>query len=135
MTGKARDRAITAIGVFLVFGAAMASLAGASLTWPGTPLDRMWSLNPRAYRDLSPHATLAGIAFLLLGCTLAATSVGWLQRRRWGWWLAVALIATQLAGDAGNMVFGRVAEGLLGVVIAGALLLYMTHSRVRGEFL
>ncbi len=37
---------MTGIGTFLLFGAVTASLAGASLVWRGTALDRMWTLNP-----------------------------------------------------------------------------------------
>jgi len=65
-----RPRGITAIGVFFVFGALMAFLAGRSLAKPGTFLDRMWVLNPHAYDELA--------AALLL------TGIGWLKRRRWG---------------------------------------------------
>ncbi len=91
---------MTGIGTFLLFGAVTASLAGASLVWRGTALDRMWTLNPRAYRELAPFGKLAGILFLLLGMTLAFTGMGWFKRRLWGWALAVAVIATQVLGGA-----------------------------------
>ena len=68
-------RGITAIGIFL------ACLAGTSLTWRGTALDRMWALNPRAYKDLAPFGKAVGIPFLLLGVTLAIAGVGWLRHR------------------------------------------------------
>jgi hypothetical protein len=32
----------------------MASLAAITLLWRGTSLDRIWSLNPTAYRQLAP---------------------------------------------------------------------------------
>jgi hypothetical protein len=38
-------RWMTAIGIFLLFGALMASLAGATLVFPGTALDRMRDLS------------------------------------------------------------------------------------------
>jgi hypothetical protein len=41
---KKSHTGITAMGIFLFFGATMASLAGATLTWRGTILDRMWAL-------------------------------------------------------------------------------------------
>lgn len=73
----------------------MASLAGTTLVWQGSALDRIWSLNPRAYKELTPFGRVAGIAFLLLAATLTVACVGWLKRRPWGWRLAVAIIATQ----------------------------------------
>jgi hypothetical protein len=48
------SRALTGIGIFLFFGAAMASLAGITLLWRGTVLERMWTVNPGAYKHLVP---------------------------------------------------------------------------------
>jgi hypothetical protein len=50
-----------AVGVFLLFGFVMACLAGTTLFWRGTPLDRMWALNLRAYNQLAPHGRVVGI--------------------------------------------------------------------------
>src|SRR5271157_4086730 len=95
-------RGMPAIGVFLLFAAVMASLAGTTLVWRGTALDHLWTLNPRAYKDLAPFGKTVGIPFLLLGVTLAVASIGWFRRRLWGWRLAVAVIATQVLGDLAN---------------------------------
>ena len=72
-------RGKTAIGIFLLFGAVMASLAGATLLWRGTALDRMWTLNPRAYKELAPLGKVVGIPFLMLGVLLAVACVGWFK--------------------------------------------------------
>jgi len=37
---------------FLFFGSVMASLAGTTLLWKGTVLDRIWLLNSAAYKQL-----------------------------------------------------------------------------------
>ena len=42
---------LTAMGIFLLFGAFVAFLAGTTLVWPGTVLDLMWDLNPHAYQN------------------------------------------------------------------------------------
>lgn len=127
-------RGIAAIGLFLLFGALMASLAGVTLVWRGTPLDRMWTLNPRAFGELAPYGKTVGIPFLLLGVTLAVAGVGWFKGRLWGWRLAVAVIATQVLGDLVNVFRGRVVEGGLGVAIAGALLFYLLSANVKAAF-
>jgi hypothetical protein len=125
---------VKAIGVFLLFGALMATLAGVTLVWRGTALDRMWTLNPRAFRELAPHGNVVGIPFLLLGGTLTIAGIGWFKSRRWGWRLAVAVIATQIIGDLVNAFSGHAVEGGLGVAMAGALLLYLLSADVREAF-
>jgi hypothetical protein len=62
----------TAVGIFFFFGAIMASLGATTLLWPGTALDRIWDLNPIAYKQLAPLGGAVGILFLLLGARVAA---------------------------------------------------------------
>lgn len=118
-------------GGFVVFGACMALLASITLTWPGTPLDQSWKVNPHAHDRLAP-----------LGRTLDCFSL----HSRWllayppsdgfsaalGWLCATVLIAAQILGDVINAASGKAAEGLLGATIAGALLVYPLRSTVRG---
>ena len=112
----------------------MASLAGATLAFPGTTLDRVWRLNPAAYAQLAPLGAPVGIVFFLLALVLTVAATGWWRRRRWGWVLAVIIISIQLFGDFVNLLRGDLLRGAAGVVLAGALLLYMTRPRVRAAF-
>jgi hypothetical protein len=127
-------RGMMAMGIFLFFGASMAALAAVTLLWPGTILDRTWVLNPTAHLRLEPLGKPAGILFLILAATLARAGAGWLRRRKWGWWLAVIIIGTQVAGDAVNMVLGEFWRGALGAVIAGAVLFYLLRPKTRAAF-
>ena len=104
------------------------------MVWPSTALDRMWALNPRAYKELAPLGKVVGIPFLLRAGTMAAAGMGWFRRRRWAWRLAVALIATQVLGDLANIFLGRIVEGGIGAAIAGALLFYLLRAKVRAAF-
>jgi hypothetical protein len=124
----------TAVAVFLFFGSIMAGLAGTTLMWHGTTLDRAWKLNPTAYRELAPLGGKVAILFVLLSAALALSGIGWLRHKLWGWKLAVVIIATQLVGDILNLVTGDVIRGATGVVIAGALLMYIVSPRMRAEF-
>lgn len=123
-----------AIGAFLIFGACMAALAGTTLMWRGTALDRIWVLNKSAYRQLSPAGTYIGVLFLLLSATLATAAVGWFNRNVWGWRLAVGIISTQVTGDLVNLVRGDFVRGGTGLAIAGALLFYLLRPKVRAAF-
>jgi hypothetical protein len=132
--GHVSPRGLTAIGVFLFFGATMASLAGTTLVWPGTALSKLWVLNAAAYRQLAPLGWRIGILFLGLGAALATAGVGWFRRSRWGWKLALVIIAIQVAGDLINLLRGDFVRGGTGVVIAGGLLLYLLRPNVRASF-
>jgi hypothetical protein len=44
----ARPRGITALAIFFGMGACISSTACVSLLLPGSPLEPMWRLNPRA---------------------------------------------------------------------------------------
>ena len=126
---------VTAVGVFLLFGMMMASLAGTTLLWPGTLFDRIWALNPGAYTQLAPMGRIAGAAFLFLAAALAAAAGGWFLRRRWGWRLTVAIVATQLAGDLVNLIRGDFLRGAIGISLAGALLAYLLRRDLKRGFL
>ncbi|MGE5053743.1 MAG: hypothetical protein ACM3WP_06220 [Acidobacteriota bacterium] len=125
---------LTAVGVFLCFGAAMAALAAITLLWPGTPLESMWSLNRVAYSQLFPRRLIVGPLFVLLSFVLICAAIGWFQRRRWGWQLAVTIICIQLAGDLVNFLRGDWLRGIIGVLLAGALLAYMRQPALRNRF-
>jgi hypothetical protein len=127
-------RGISAVGGFLFFGATMASIAGTTLTWPGTSLDRVWDLNPTAHRQLATLGRPAGILFLLLATVLVAAGTGWLKHRLWGWRLTVAVIATQVLGDLVNLFRGDWLRGGVGFSIATALLCYLLRPTVRAVF-
>jgi hypothetical protein len=123
-----------AVGIFLFFGAIMASLAGITLVWRGTALSRIWTLNPRAYSELAPLGKPIGLLFLSLAAALASAGTGWLKRRRWGWQLSVVIIGMQILGDVTNIFYGHIIQGLAGVAIGGALLFYMTRPFIRACF-
>jgi len=126
--------AFVAIGIFLFFGMTMAALAGTTLVWPGTPLDRIWVLNRRAHLQLAPLAPRVGLAFLILAVALGAAGIGWFQKKRWGWRLAVCIIGVQILGDFLNLMRGDYLRGVTGVVIAGALLVYLCRQPMKALF-
>lgn len=133
-SGSLNLRGIIGVGMFLIFGAAMASLAGTTLVWPGSALDRIWNLNPRAHEELVPYGRVLGVPFLLLAATLAVASLGWFKRRLWGWRLTVAIIVTQVLGDLINIFRGDLLRGGTGFLIAGAFLFYLLRPQLRSAF-
>ncbi len=112
----------------------MASLAGTTLVWRGTKLDRVWALNSPAYQRLAPFGKTIGVPFLFLSAILLLASIGWFSRRRWAWRLAVAIIATQVVGDLVSVILGDFVRGGVGFIIAGALLFYLLRPQTRSNF-
>jgi hypothetical protein len=112
----------------------MASLAATTLLWRSTVLDRVWAFNPTAYKQLVPLGRIVGILFLVLGAALITAGIGWFRRRLWGWRLTVAIMTVQVLGDVVNCVRGDWLRGGTGVIIAGALLLFLLQPRIRATF-
>lgn len=123
-----------AFGIFLFFGASMASLAGVTLLHPQTVLDRVWALNPGAYAQLSPLGRPVGGLFVLLSAALCCAGIGWFLRREWGWGLAVAVVFVQALADAFNLIRGDFVRGGVGFVIAVLVLLYLWRPGTRAAF-
>ena len=122
------------MGIFLFFGATMASLAAITLLWQGTVLDGVWALNRTAYRQLAPVGSKVGVLFLGLSAALLAAGIGWFLRRCWAWRLAILIISIQIAGDFVNLVRGDWWRGATGVVIAGAVMIYLLSPGTRATF-
>ena len=128
------SKIIAALGIFWIFAAFMAALAGGTLIWGGTPLDRIWALNKSAYAVLSPIARVVGPIFLVFSAIMVCIIVGWFRRKRWAWWLAIGVLGTQVIGNVVNLARGDFSRGSAGVVIAGALLFLVVQREVRDQF-
>jgi glycerol-3-phosphate acyltransferase PlsY len=74
------------MGIFFLFAAGMALIAGITLLFTG------------AYSRLFPLRAVIGPLFLLLSALLIATAIGWFRRRQWGWTCALIIMALQLLG-------------------------------------
>ncbi len=111
----------------------IATYAAITLLKPGTFLDRAWELNPAGHAGLSSMGRAIGIPFLILATALFLAGTGWLKRKHWGWFLGTGIIASNLLADAIHLLLGDW-KSLVGVVIAGMLLLYITRGRVRSYF-
>ena len=74
-----RSFGLTAMAIFLFFGATVATLAGITLLFPGSFLDPMWRFNPEAGEQLRQLGRGIGIAFLGLGAAMVTAAVGWVH--------------------------------------------------------
>jgi len=131
---RERPFGFTAIGVFFVFGAVMASYAATTLLVPGTPLDRLWALNRNGHDQLLQIGRVGSLLFAILALSMCFAAIGWFRRRAWGWTLGTAIITVNMLGDLGQIAFGERWKGILGAAIAGMLLIYLSRPSVRNYF-
>ena len=131
---RGRPGGVTALAVFFAAGACISGAASLALAFPGSALEPMWRLNPRAHAGFGRLGAWA--AWLLLAvcvaCGLAAAGL-W-RGRRGGYWLSCGLLAVNLAGDLANALLGTEPRALAGVPIAAGLLAYLASARVRRYF-
>ena len=104
------------------------------LFWPGTVLDRLWSLNPAAHEEFVPFGSSIGILFFVLSIVLVIAAAGWFKHRIWGWRLTVAILSTQVIGDFVNLMRGDFLRGSIGLLVAGTLLLFLLRSNISKVF-
>ena len=97
------------MGIFLFFGVARASLAGATLIWRSSFLDRLWALNAREYYRLARFDSAVGVAFLVLGAVLVIAGRGWFLPRSRG--LTAALVAAQTLWSVASAIRGEFLGG------------------------
>jgi hypothetical protein len=127
-------RGFRAVGVFCFLSAGFALYAAITLTWPGTVLDRLWDVNPKGHAAMAPFGRILGLPFLGLSIVSVIVGRGWLHRRRYAWYAALAALAVNLVSDLVRSITGEWQAGLFGVVVAGLLLAYIAHPRTRSQF-
>lgn len=112
----------------------MSSTAAIALLFPGSFLDPVWRLNPRAQ---IAFASMGGWAPVLLGAVslaCASAAVGLWRVRLWGYVVAIALLVINGIGDVVNVVLGTEPRAVIGIPIVIALVLYLTRPSVRAVF-
>lgn len=67
-----------------------------------------------------------------MGALAFAAALGLLRRRKWGWWIAVALFAIDGAGDLATALATGDWTKASGAAVAGALLYALGRNSVRG---
>ena len=133
-TSAHRLRGITALSIFFLAGAAISLLASLSLRYPDSFLESMWRLNPHAHENLLSLGRWAVLLLAIVSVFCASAAIGLWGGSRWGHWLAIGLIATNLIADITNVILGTEPRAIVGIPIAGGILLYLLSKKVRSSF-
>ena len=129
-----RPIGITALSVFFLFGALASFLSFVSLLFPGSFLEPMWRLNPRAREGFTNIGAWAIVLMCVVCIACALAAAGLWRGTRWGYWLAVALLAVNLLGDIVNVVLGTEPRAAVGIPIVIVILVFLMGKRVKQFF-
>ena len=117
------------LAAFFAFGTAMCTLTMVLLLFPGTPLDVLWRVNPDARQGFDSLGRVAFPLMMVVGTACAFAATGLWRRTRWGVRLAIVILFLNLAGDLFNALMRHDYRGLIGLPIAGAMIVYLIRSR------
>jgi hypothetical protein len=128
-TRPRRPFGISLIALFFFFGVLASGLSFLMLLRPGTPLDVLWHLNPRARENFSAMGTSA-ILLMFVVCALCAIAAAGLWRCKvWGYWVAISMLCVNLVGDSINAFLLHDWRTLIGLPIAGLMIGYLWRRR------
>lgn len=131
---RTRPIGITALGIFFLFGAVASFVSSVSLLFPGSFLEPMWRLNPRAREGFAGIGVWAVVLMCAVCVSCASASAGLWRGARWGYWLALILLTANLLGDIANVITGAEPRAAVGIPIVLAILAYLRSRRVRSFF-
>jgi hypothetical protein len=124
-----RPAGITFISFFFVSGALASGLAALMLLLPGSPLDVLWHINPRAHQGF----LAVGLWAILLMCTVclacAGAALGLWHCREWGYWTAIGILGVNLVGDTINAFMLQDWRTAIGLPIGGLMIAYLYRNR------
>jgi uncharacterized membrane protein (DUF2068 family) len=133
---EATPTGITLLAIFFTFGTCMCALTIVLLIFPGTMLDSIWRLNPKAHAAFQTIGWLSILLMAIVGTACALAAIGLARNTTWGYWLGIVVLAVDLAGDLTNVFLRHDLRTLIGVPIAGALMVYLykyAGTRRRGS--
>ena len=125
---------ISALSAFFAFGSLIACITAIALLVPGGALDPVWRLNPPAHEALLSLAPWSVALMVLVSLACGLATAGLWRLTRWGYRLALGVLAVNLVGDAGNAILRGDLHTLIGLPIGAALIAYLRSARVRTYF-
>lgn len=129
MSRQAHPPGVTAIILFFLFGAVISGLTALMVTFPGSFLDAVWRLNPRA-RDAFTAMGFRAVLLMIVVCSACLTSaVGLWRHARWGYATALIVLGANMIGDGTNALIERDWHTLIGLPVAGAMIVYLVTKR------
>ncbi len=131
-----RPKGVTFVAVIVFIAAAVALIVGISTIIPGTPLDFIWTVKnsfPAGFRSTTT-GMIFGYFILILGLIMIGSGYGLLKGKKWAWLTVLIIFLINGIGDAISVAYGGGINGLSGIIIASAFLIYLTRPHVKEFF-
>jgi hypothetical protein len=129
-----RPRTVFAFAAFFLAGSAIACISAFAIAFPGTFLDAMWQLNPRARQGFASMGSPAVLLMVVVSASCFAAAFGFWTGRRWGYFAGIALLLVNLIGDGANVLLGTEPRAAIGIPIVLILLWLLSRPAVRAWF-
>jgi hypothetical protein len=113
------------LALFFAFGTCMCALTIVLLIFPGTMLDSLWRLNPEAHAAFQSLGWLSILLMATVGTACGLAAIGLARNTTWGCWLGILVLTVNLVGDLTNALLRHDLRTLIGVPIAGAMMVYL----------
>ena len=127
---KTRPFVVTVLIVLFVIGVIASLISIISLTFPGTFLEPVWKLNPRAREGFAGMGGWSIVLMSVVCVTCLLTAIGLWRGLRWGYWLAVVVLIINMVGNIVNVLVGTDRRAIVGIPIVLLLLIYLWRSKV-----
>lgn len=133
---ETRPKGIIIVAIVVFIAAVLALIVAITIFIPGTPLDMIWNIKnsfPTGFRS-SSIGIIFGYFILILGLILISAVWGLLKGMKWAWWIVLTVFLVNGISDAISIVFGGSIDGISGVLIVSAFIIYLTRPNVKKYF-
>ena len=133
---ETRPKGILIVAIIVFIAALLALIIGITIFVPGTPLDMIWTIKnsfPTGFRS-SSTGMIFGYFLLILGLILISAVWGLLKGMKWAWWVILIVFFINGIGDFISLVSGGGVDGISGVLIVSAFIIYLTRPNVKKYF-
>ena len=115
------------LSCFFAFGATTAGLTIVLLLFPGSAFEPIWRLNPDAHAAFQSLGRWSVLLMFVVSAGCASAAIGLWRGLRWGARLAIIILSLNLIGDLANVVLRRDYRALIGIPVAGAMIIYLAR--------
>jgi len=128
-TMETRPFLVKVLILLFVIGVAASLISIISLMFPGSFLEPVWKLNPRAREGFARIGGWSIVLMSVVCITCLLTAIGLWRGLRWGYWLAVVVLFINLVADVINVIVGTDRRVIVGIPIVMLLLILLLSRK------